>query len=158
MALVLLRPGAAEAFAVKCATPNSQGILHKRSTRQAKWLGPNPSNNPASAYAAFAQEHGSKLGMCEVLLGRARLGGQPGLLITTTDTKRNKTWLFCRGARGTDCVLRTAKPREKATGWAKASLTTTRLASGQFAYMIKREEASDFLIILFGPDITAYPH
>jgi hypothetical protein len=156
MALVLLQVEAAEAFALACASPKPQSMLQGPTTRQAKRLGGKPSTQPPSPQAAYAQDHGAGLETCKVLVGRAKLGGQPGILITSIDTKQNKTWLFCRGTTGADCVLRTAKPRETATGWAKGSLTKKRIARGQFAYMIKRAEASGFLIILFGPDITPY--
>jgi hypothetical protein len=166
MALVLLQPGAAEAFVVECASPNPQRMLQAQAAHQGKKPGATlsvkssikPSIKPTSPQAAYAQEHGAGLTTCEVLVGRAKLGGQPGILITSIDMQQNKAWLFCRGVTGTNCVLRTAKPSEQATTWAKGSITRKRIARGQFAYIVKREEASSFFIILFGPDITSYLH
>jgi hypothetical protein len=98
-------------------------MLQGQATRQTRTVGANPSTKPPSPQAAYAQEHGAELKTCKVLVGRAKLGGQPGILITSIDTNRNKAWLFCQGATGTNCVLRTAKPREEATAWAKGSKT-----------------------------------
>jgi hypothetical protein len=51
-----------------------------------------------------------------------------------------------------------AKTRQVASAWSRGSLKIAPVARGQFAYRIEKEDAGVLLIILFGPDITAYLH
>ncbi len=152
---VLLLSGAAQAFEARCASPTQPVMLQGRSSRQAIRPKPNSSARALSPQAAYAQEHGSRLGTCTLRVGRAKLGGERGILITAIDQKQNKASLFCRGARATDCLVRTAKPREEPTNWGRGSIIKAPIARGQFAYRIERADAGALLVILFGPDITA---
>lgn len=51
-----------------------------------------------------------------------------------------------------------AKTRQVASIWERGSFIRTPVARGQFAYRIEKEKAGVLLIILFGPDISAYLH
>lgn len=133
-------------------------MLQERASRQAIRPGPNSSTKARSLQVAFAQEHNSRFGTCRILVGLAKLGGQSGILITSIDPKQNKASLFCRGAKATDCLVRSAKPREEPTAWVRGSLKKAPIALGQFAYRIERAEAGELLIILFGHDVNNYLH
>jgi len=124
---------------VKCASPTQPGTLQSRSPQ-----------------AAFAQDHGSRLGTCTVRIGSAKLGGKPGILVTVIDQKQKKVSLFCYGSTLTDCLVRATQLKEEPTTWVRGSLTKAPIAGGQFAYTIEKAEAGVLLIILFGPDINAY--
>jgi hypothetical protein len=69
--LALLQSRAAQAFDVKCASPTQPGKLQARSSQ-----------------AAFAQDHGARLGTCTVRIDSTELEAKPGILITAIDQKQ----------------------------------------------------------------------
>lgn len=155
---MLLLSGAAQAFEAKCASPSQPLIQKGGAGLGAIRPRANPSIRALSPQATFAQEYASRLGTCQVKGGRARLGGVAGILITAIDSKQNKVSLFCEQVTATTCLVRMAKTRQVASSWARGSLKRAPIARGQFAYRIEKEDAGVLLIILFGPDITAYLH
>ena len=155
---VLLLPGAAQALETRCAIPIQHNASKSGLSRPAITPEPRPTSKPLSPQAAFARKHGSRLATCRVQLGPAKLSGQQGILITTTDPKQNKTTIFCLHSPSRNCVVRSAQPREASRVWAKASITKTAIARGQFAYRITTEAPHTLLVIVFGPDIAVYRH
>lgn len=156
MGLVLLLPGAARLFNAKCAIPNHHNTRTERFSHQTVRAGSPRSTKALSPQATYAHKNAAKLGLCKVMVGTARLGGEPGTLITSFGPGRRTTRIFCRRTPSTDCFVRTATPTVDATGWIRSSLKQHPIAQGQFAYRIERAEGGELIMILFGPDIAAY--
>lgn len=156
MGLVLLLPGAARLLNAKCAIPNHHNMRTERFSHQTIRSGSPQSTNAHSHHATFAHKNAAKLGMCKVMLGTARLGGEPGTLITSFGPDQRTTRIFCRRASPTHCFVRTATPTVDSVEWIRSTLKQHPIAHGQFAYRIERAKGGELIMILFGPDMAAY--
>jgi hypothetical protein len=133
MGLVLLLPGAARLLNAKCAIPNHHNMRTERFSHQTIRSGSPQSTKAHSHHATFAHKNAAKLGMCKVMLGTARLGGEPGTLITSFGPDQRTTRIFCRRASPTHCFVRTATPTVDSVEWIRSTLKQHPIAHRQFA-------------------------
>jgi hypothetical protein len=144
------------AVELKCVSPEKRAKVYERLERIAGNHYRMTPRNMNSTRLKVMLNGDENISDCTILAGRALLGGNRGILLTSIDKATNKLLVFCADANLNDCRIKSITTGKSQAGWSRGAISRRKVSDDLYAYEVVDLRNSKAQAILFAPDMTTF--